>query len=79
MGAEDVAEELRRKHIETLEVLQTFADENEALKVTLAASGAKGQDARPHERRPRRAHEPVRLLLVRRPLPLQGACQAQAA
>ena len=34
-----MTEELRRKHIETLEVLQEFQDENDALKSKLAALG----------------------------------------
>ena len=35
-------EELRRKHIETLEVLQRFADENEALKAAAKTGGGGG-------------------------------------
>ena len=40
MALTGAAEELRRKHIKTLEVLQQFADENERLKADLGRSGA---------------------------------------
>ena len=40
-----MTEELRRKHIETLEVLQEFQDENDALKSKLAGSAASEVEA----------------------------------
>ena len=36
----ETAEQLRRKHIQTLEVLQGLADENEALKAELSVLAA---------------------------------------